>query len=170
MTMSNIQARDIEGNLHEVSVDTLSWRPSVYGIVIHDGKILLSPQHGLGYDLPGGGIEIYESIDQAVVREVKEETGLDVTVGGLAGVYDNIFVWKPGNAAEQKTMHSLLLYYGCILQGGTISIDGFTKEEKLFAEKAIWLPLEQLSTISVASSHDYRQIVCNFLEKSKITN
>ena len=39
--------------------------------------------------LPGGGMELGESIVDTAVREVKEETGLDIEVTGLIGVYSN---------------------------------------------------------------------------------
>ena len=40
-----MRAIDIDGHYHDVSADEVTWRPSVYGIVIEGGKILLSPQH-----------------------------------------------------------------------------------------------------------------------------
>ena len=52
-------------------------RPSVRGIVIRDGKIAMV--HSLKYDyykFPGGGIEQCETKHEALIREVKEETGL----------------------------------------------------------------------------------------------
>jgi ADP-ribose pyrophosphatase YjhB (NUDIX family) len=39
------------------------------------------------YSIPGGGQEFGETISQTVVREVKEETGIDVKVTGLIGIY-----------------------------------------------------------------------------------
>jgi 8-oxo-dGTP pyrophosphatase MutT (NUDIX family) len=50
-------------------------------IIIRDGALLLIHRRKPGRDyyiLPGGGVELDESFENAVVREVKEETGLDV--------------------------------------------------------------------------------------------
>lgn len=54
-------------------------RPSVRGIIIKDGKIAMV--HSLKYDyykFPGGGIESGETMEQALIREVAEESGLQV--------------------------------------------------------------------------------------------
>jgi 8-oxo-dGTP diphosphatase len=61
------------------------------GAVVHDGdgRLLLverghDPHRGR-WTLPGGRVEPGESLEQAVVREIREETGLDVRVGAVVG-------------------------------------------------------------------------------------
>ena len=54
-------------------------RPSVRGIILRDGKVAMV--HSLKYDyykFPGGGMEAGESLEQALLREVAEESGLQV--------------------------------------------------------------------------------------------
>jgi len=65
--------------------------PSANVIVVNDdGAILLIRRTDNGnLALPGGGMDLGESITQAAVREVKEETGLDVEITGLVGIYTN---------------------------------------------------------------------------------
>ena len=59
---------------------------TVKGIVVLDNKILLLKRvkpstDGLGFwELPGGGLEHGETPDQALIRELKEETGLDIVI------------------------------------------------------------------------------------------
>lgn len=58
---------------------TVGRRPSVRGIVIKDGKIAM--MHSLKYNyykLPGGGMEAGESLEDTLIREVREESGLIV--------------------------------------------------------------------------------------------
>lgn len=59
-------------------------RPSVRGILIRDGKIAMV--HSLKYDyykFPGGGMEDGESLELALLREVAEESGLQVIPGSI---------------------------------------------------------------------------------------
>jgi ADP-ribose pyrophosphatase YjhB (NUDIX family) len=61
----------------------------VDGVYVKDGKILLlkrnvEPFKGY-WHVVGGHVEEYETLKAAVKREFKEETGLDVTVGGIIG-------------------------------------------------------------------------------------
>lgn len=68
----------IDKNNYDVN-GTVGKRPSVRGIIIKDGKIAM--MHSLKYDyykLPGGGIEGEETLEETLVREVREESGLIV--------------------------------------------------------------------------------------------
>lgn len=61
-------------------------------VFVNDGKILLLYRFKNGeeyYVFPGGGIEDGESVEEAAVREAKEETGLDITLGKKLWEYEN---------------------------------------------------------------------------------
>lgn len=65
-----------------------------------EGVVLIersNPPHG--WALPGGFVDYGESCEQAAVREMKEETGLDITLTGLLGVYSD-----PNRDPRQHTM------------------------------------------------------------------
>jgi 8-oxo-dGTP diphosphatase len=68
---------------HIVAVSGLVTDPST-------GLILLIRSPRRGWEFPGGQVEEGESLTDALIREVREETGLDVSVGALAGVYSNV--------------------------------------------------------------------------------
>ncbi len=72
-----VNCEDIKGNITQVSTKDLSFRPTVHGVITKNNQILLSKQWD-GYDFPGGGIKLGETIEEALIREVKEETGVDV--------------------------------------------------------------------------------------------
>lgn len=65
---------------------------SVAGIVVRDdGRVLVIKRDDNGHwEAPGGILELDESFEAGVRREVLEETGLEVTVERLTGVYKNL--------------------------------------------------------------------------------
>jgi ADP-ribose pyrophosphatase YjhB (NUDIX family) len=68
-------------------------RVRVTGAVVEDGRILLLNQDtgtGRSWSLPGGKLEAGETLAEALVREMKEETGLDVEPGRLLYVCDHV--------------------------------------------------------------------------------
>jgi ADP-ribose pyrophosphatase YjhB (NUDIX family) len=68
-------------------------RVRVTGVVIEDGRILLLNQDtgtGRAWSLPGGKLEAGETLAEALVREMREETGLDVEPGRLLYVCDHV--------------------------------------------------------------------------------
>lgn len=59
--------------------------------VIEDGKVLLTKREDFEvWCLPGGGVEEGESLAEGAIREAKEETGLDVELTRLVGVYSRL--------------------------------------------------------------------------------
>lgn len=81
-------------------------RVNVRALVVRDGRVLVSRERRQGLDhvlLPGGRVREGESIHSALVREVREETGLSVAPGrllyiaevvGMYGVHDLILIWS----------------------------------------------------------------------------
>ena len=65
--------------------------------VMQDGRILLTQRDDFEtWILPGGGVEDGESLAHAAIRETKEETGLDVELTRLVGVYSRLGNVSPG--------------------------------------------------------------------------
>ena len=57
-------------------------------IIEQDGKVLLIDRSdGLGYTVPGGIVRHKETLEKCVLREVQEETGYEIKLTGLVGVY-----------------------------------------------------------------------------------
>lgn len=153
-----IKCVDQEGKFHEFSKEELEFRPSVYGVLIEDGKILLSPQWD-GFDIPGGGIEIDETIDACLKREFWEETGLEIEVGEIVHAETSFFVLPN----VTRPVNSILMYYICKKVGGEISDKNFDKFEKEYASKAQWIELEKVESLKFLNSID----TVNVIEKAK---
>ncbi|MFC1697183.1 NUDIX domain-containing protein [Nanoarchaeota archaeon] len=74
--------KDWDGNFVELPEGrNFSWRPSAYAAIVNDGKVFMikAVQHGK-WELPGGGIELSESIIEGLKREVLEESGYEIVV------------------------------------------------------------------------------------------
>ncbi|MGD8632985.1 MAG: NUDIX domain-containing protein [Anaerolineales bacterium] len=66
--------------------------------IIKDGKILLTKRRDFPvWCIPGGHLTPGESILEAAVREAKEETGFDVTIQHLIGIYSMPYKWENGS-------------------------------------------------------------------------
>jgi ADP-ribose pyrophosphatase YjhB (NUDIX family) len=146
---------DSSGNKHEVPVEKLSWLPGCYAIVLHDGKILLSHQHGK-YVLPGGSGEFGEMPEDTAVRETFEETGIRVNNPRPLDVKSNLFI-MPG---IDKPVQSIQLFYACDYVGGELSIAGLDEHEQRWTDAMPeWVPLDKLDSIKAGSSFEWRDVV-----------
>jgi 8-oxo-dGTP diphosphatase len=90
----------------------------VGGVAISNGRVLLirrgNPPLEGEWSIPGGTLEVGETLPEAVKRELAEETGIDVRVGELIEVLERIFL-DPGGRTKY---HYVILDYLCDLTGG----------------------------------------------------
>ena len=70
------------------TVNCTSFRVAVSALLFDEHRVLLAHRRDIDWwNLPGGGMELGETVEEAVKREVREETGLEVEVEQLVGVY-----------------------------------------------------------------------------------
>ena len=128
-------------------------RVAAYGIVRDEGKILLCrlakpvPRHAGKWTLPGGGIDFGEDPEAAMVREVREETGLIVRPSSIAGVDSRV------SDRPERAMHSIRIIDFADLLGGTLTyeINGTTDFCKWWSfNEAASLPLVDLAEAGLA--------------------
>jgi 8-oxo-dGTP diphosphatase len=111
----------------------------VGGVVIDAGRALLirrgSPPLENQWSIPGGMLELGETLAQGVRRELAEETGLDVNVIGLIEVLERIdpaphgASGNPGSAdASRPQYHFVILDYLCEARSGTLRAGSDAKE------------------------------------------
>ncbi|MEI7621586.1 MAG: NUDIX domain-containing protein [Candidatus Moraniibacteriota bacterium] len=156
--MKKVICIDRDKNQHEVAVEKLEMRPSIYGVIVKDGALLLSKQWD-GYDFPGGGIKLGENFKDALIREVKEETGLEVEIGKIVTCENSFFKTLKG-----RHLHSILLYYTCEVVGGELSIDNIDEHEKEYITMPQWISLEDIEKIKFYNSVDSVEIIKSALK------
>ena len=101
--------------------------------VIVDGQsnVLLTRRRDTGlWCLPGGIMESGESVAEAVVREVREETGLDVVPGQLVGVYSSPDLLV--SYADGTRHHPVVLCFRCDVVGGALRLSDETTDVGFF--------------------------------------
>ena len=102
------------------------FRIGVNALIFEEGRVLLAHRRDIDWwNLPGGGMELDETVEEAICREVREETGLEVVVDYLLGVYS-----KP-----QK--REVVLTFRCRIIGGTLTATEESRECRYFAPHAL---------------------------------
>jgi len=119
--------------------------PSTTAVVIdeHDRIVLIRRRDNDLWALPGGGMELGESIVDTAVREVKEETGLDVEVTGLIGVYTDprhVMAYTDGEVRQQFS-----LCFTTRLLGGDLLADSESTD-------IAWTPSQDILSLNIHPS------------------
>jgi 8-oxo-dGTP diphosphatase len=111
------------------------------GAVILDGDRVLLVQRGQEplkgeWSLPGGAVEIGETLEAALAREVREETSLDVVVGPVVEVLESI----RRDAGGRAEFHYVIIDYACRVRSGTASAASRGTD----AADVRWVPFDEL--------------------------
>jgi 8-oxo-dGTP pyrophosphatase MutT (NUDIX family) len=130
--------------------------PSASAVLTNDnGEILLLKRRDNNlWAIPGGGHDIGETIQDTAVREVREETGLEVRITGLVGVYTNpahVIAYTDGEVRQQFS-----LCYSTEIIGGQLAIDQESTD-------LAWVPPANLDAIAMHPSIRLR--IDHFLQR-----
>ena len=103
---------------------------AVSAAIFRDGRVLIvrrarPPAHGL-YTLPGGGVELGETLEEAVVREIREETALTIEPLELVGFRQAI----GRDASGRVERHFVVLPFAARFIGGEIALNEELAEAK----------------------------------------
>jgi len=115
----------------------------VAAVIFDDASVWLArrnqePSRGL-WSLPGGLVELGEGHLEALARELREELGIAITVGGLAGVYDKIFHDPEGRVQYH---YVVVDYWGWISQGQPTAASDVSQ--------VVRVPLDRLDAFEVS--------------------
>lgn len=119
----------------------------VYGVCVNDNCILviqkiLGPYAGK-YDLPGGRLEPGESLEQAIKREIKEETGYSVQALLQIGVCDFSVNWTLEDNTDERLHHIAILCETSIDSRSPVAlVRSFDGQDSI---GALWVPFDKVN-------------------------
>jgi len=130
----------------------------VGAIIIHDGKMLIvkrGSDPGKGkWSVPGGLVELGETVKEAVEREVLEECNLKVEASHLIDIVDNIIRDKNGRIKY----HFIILDFFAKLRGGKLKPNSEIIEAK-------WVPIDEVEKYDLTNT--FREFMKRNLSKLK---
>ena len=143
-----IICKDVFGKQYKVPIEDLELIVGVYALIIEDEKVLLSRQWD-GYSLIGGGVELGETIEEAIVREVKEETGLTIMPDRIIHHATTFFKRDAKSPARQ----SVQLYFTHSKLIGEIENYALTDSERVYTNDIPeWVELSKVNKINFRHS------------------
>ena len=119
-----INTYDLYGNLLKQPSKTFRFRLSVYGLLVEDQRLLfqINP-HIQELCIPGGGVELDETMEIALKREFLEETGFQIDIIKQLIAIEDFFTYNGNNA------HSILVFYLVKRKPYTNKVNIITKSE-----------------------------------------
>lgn len=121
----------------------------VTGIIIHDNKILIEVYKDKVYFLPGGTINMNETSEGAIIRELKEEIDKDFIIDSLVSVCEEFYI----NHRDEKT-HCINFYYKMKFKNiediDTIDLDRLENDHGYMNQHHYkWVDIKDLDNIKI---------------------
>ena len=101
-----------------------------------DGKVLIiwegdAPYHGC-WVIPGGYVQLDETVEQAAIREIREELGVEVALQGFVGVYDDFM-----EDMDNTPIHNVLIAFKAEILGGELNVTSEATEYAWISPKNV---------------------------------
>src|SRR5437867_3266053 len=128
-------------------------RPGVSAIILTPEGVLLQRRSDNGlWGLPGGSVEPGESVSEALVREVMEETGLEVAPVRLVGVYSAPALGQVVTYPDGNVIHYVSSSFECRIVGGSLACGSESMELEWFPPDALPDELMPMHRIRIADA------------------
>jgi 8-oxo-dGTP diphosphatase len=130
-------------------------------IILREGEILLEkrgnePARGQ-WTIPGGVVEVGESLQNALLRETKEETGLDVKSSALIDVVDQVHLDRD----RKIEYHYIIIDYVVEVKPGELKTGSD-------ADELVWVPLGEVEAYDLTPS--FRRFFVNNKNKLEVAS
>jgi ADP-ribose pyrophosphatase YjhB (NUDIX family) len=114
-------------------------RAGVSAVILNEcGELLLEERSDFGFwGLPGGALNVGESIDQTVMREVLEETGLRVVVKRLVGVYSDPRQYGVVSYPDGNVFQTVVFCLECVSESGQLRLSSESTDIGYFPVDAL---------------------------------
>ena len=154
--------KDVFNNEYKHDAEELRQTLRAYAVIIENNKILLTKQWD-GYSLVGGGVEKGESFEETIIREVKEETGLDIIPDKMFYNTFRFFQKKP----DTQPVQAFQFYFSHKKIIGEINNNNITDSEKTYTNGlAEWVDLKNLNKIIFRHSVELEEILKNYFKNN----
>lgn len=121
-------------------------RVAAYAVITDDdGRVLLArwtEGRRLAWTMPGGGLEEGEDPEDAMRREVREETGYVARVGELLGIHSRVIPASRRTREADAPLHTLRIVYTAEITGGRLRF-----EENGSTDMAAWFTLDEVAKL-----------------------
>ncbi|MCU7807850.1 MAG: NUDIX domain-containing protein [Candidatus Thiodiazotropha sp. (ex Semelilucina semeliformis)] len=123
-------------------------RNAVRAVVVREGAVLMQKKwaeaRGTWYTLPGGGQDVQETMEAALIRECEEEIGTRVQVGSLLSVAD---FFKQRDKTFPSVRHVIEFYFACEVADDYQPASGPHPDKHQV--DVVWLPVAELSEVAL---------------------
>jgi len=154
---------DVQEGIHRME----KWKQhlGVYGVYTVGEKLLVVKKtrgpYINRYDLPGGSFDQNESINECLIRELKEEIGYSFVADKMIGTYDYLVPWEQNN--NHTHIHHLAIYYQVVSKETII-------EKDIVADDTAGFELINISELTQENSSPLVIDMVDYLSEKELVN